>query len=90
MTDKVLNITKKMRNLVGFRGTIKELEVEIASYTPLRSTVILEPFEEYLPELDLGFNTNLGELDGEYYDFEVYLLPTFKADTFVVTEVSAF
>ncbi len=89
MSTEIAKINNKMRNLVMFRGTKKEIIVELEKIGN-RKDIILEPFEEPLPENDLSFNTNIGMIGDSYLDFEVYLLPTNKKDVFIVTEVTEF
>lgn len=89
---------RAMQTLVGFRGTLEEIRQKICTLG-LRDDVVLEPFEEQLEGCDLGFNTNIGELKINtfkdsthiiYLDYEVFMLPTLKADVYLVTEVIDF
>ena len=82
-------LEQKMENMVGFRGTLTEITKEIQKFA-LRDGVFLEPFEENLKGMDLGFNTNLGEIDDTYFDFEVFMLPTRKEKVFIITEIASF
>lgn len=61
-------IEREMGKLVLFRGTMSDIIKRINSIG-LRNDSILEPFEEEVENNDLGFNTNLGEINGRYLDF---------------------
>jgi hypothetical protein len=89
---KVLQkVEKDMQSLLFFRGTKEQIIEKLNTIRINREeSVVLEPFEEPLEDNDLGFNTNLGEINEHYIDYEIYMLPTNKKDTFVITEVSAF
>jgi len=86
---EISHINQAMQKLFFFRGTKEEIIAKL-NEIGLRNDCFLEPFEEPLPENDLGFNTNLGEIGDHYLDFEVYLLPTNQKDCFLVTEVNEF
>ena len=78
-----------MQNLVLFRGTKQKIIDKLNTIGP-RSNCILEEFEDTLLGNDFGFNTNLG-IDGHHYlDFEIYMLPTNKPNTFIITEINEF
>ena len=83
------SIKRQMQDLVLFRGT-KEDIVKKINVIGQRNDSILEPFENPLPDNDLGFNTNLGNFGDIYLDFEIYLLPTSKKDNFIITEINPF
>jgi len=91
-TERVIQkVEEQMQELIMLRGTKEEIIEKLNTIRVNREeSVILEPFEIFLPENDLGFNTNLGEIHEHYIDYEVYILPTNKKDTFIVTEVLAF
>ena len=82
-------LEQKMNNMVGCRGTISSLTSRIQAFA-LRENIILEPFEENFQDMDCGFNTNLGEIEGTYFDFEVFMLPTNEEGVFIITEINSF
>ncbi len=85
-TDK---IDEAVENLVFFRGTKDEIEQELNKIKTKKESVTLEPFEDPLSENDLGFNVNLGQVRDASLDYIIYMLPTNKKDTFLITEVLA-
>lgn len=82
-------LKQKMENMIGCRGTISSLTSSIQKFA-LRDNIRLEPFEESFPDMDYGFNINLGEIGDTYFDFEVFILPTNKENVFIITEVNSF
>ena len=89
--EKIRLVNRAMSSLVLFRGTKEKITAKLNGFRVEREeSVNLEPFEEPLPENDFGFNTNLGKIGDKYLDFEIFMLPTNKKDTFLITEVSAF
>jgi len=85
----IKSIEKQISELVLFRGTKSDIIKKINAIGQ-RNDSILEPFEKNIKGNDFGFNTNLGELNGHYLDFEIYLLPTNKKDIFIITEINPF
>lgn len=89
MSPKIHN--NHMQKLVGSRYTISELERKLCSLIVNKiEQLTLEPFEENLPEKDWGFNINLGELEGHYYDYEIFMLPTSNPHVWIITEINPF
>jgi len=82
-------IKYKIQRLVGFRGTKEEIIEELVEIGIIKD-ITLEPFEYELEELDYGFNVNLGESDGDYFDFEIFMLPTREKDVWLITEINPF
>lgn len=80
-------IDKAMQDLLLRRGTLLEIESMINDIG-LRDDSTLEPFEENIEFNDIGFNTNLGQIDDQYLDYEVYLLPTNKQYQYIITEIN--
>ena len=83
------SIKTQMQNIVLFRGTKDDIIKKINAIG-LRNDSILEPKENPLLFNDLGFNTNLGVVNDNYLDFEVYMLPTNIKDYFIITEINSF
>ena len=86
---EIESIKTQMQNIVLFRGTKNDIIKKINAIG-LRNDSILEPIENPLPFNDLGFNTNLGVVNDNYLDFEVYMLPTNIKDYFIITEINSF
>lgn len=82
-------IQDKIKILVGFRGTKEEI-IEKLKEIGTRNDPILEPFEHQSEENDWGFNVNLGESYGDYFDFEIFMLPTREKDVWLITEINPF
>lgn len=82
-------IQDKIKRLIGFRGTKEEI-IEKLKEIGIRKDIVLEPFEEQLEDLDYGFNVNLGEIYGDYFDFEIFMLPTREKDCWLITEINPF
>lgn len=82
-------IQDKIQRLVGFRGTKEEI-IERLKEIGIRKDITLEPFEELLDNLDYGFNVNLGESYRDYFDFEIFMLPTREEDVWLITEINPF
>ena len=88
---KKQEIDEAMQSVVYFRGTKDDIKKKIAVFKlAKKEDILLTPFTEPLPENDLGFNINIGNLNGVYLDYEIYMLPTNKTDTFIVTEINSF
>ena len=67
----------KLQTLVGYRGTIKQIEAAIQNLTEIPTTLF--PFEENLEDNDLGFQFSLeafDDIEDNYYDFDIYLIQT--------------
>ena len=86
-----MKLYTKLQQLIGTRATKRGICDSILAITG--RTTKLSPFEENLPENDLGFQFNLG-MDGDtYLDFDIYLIKTrAKSDTskpiWYVTEIN--
>lgn len=89
MAKTIEGIEQSMQRLIRYRGTKDEIVSKLNNLGP-RHDCFLEAFEDPLPENDLGFNTNLGMIGDHYLDFEIYMLPTMKADTFIIIEIRPF
>ena len=87
--DLISTINRQMQKLVLYRGTKTDIVSKLKEIG-LRHDPFLEEFENPITGNDFGFNTNLGRIEDNYLDFEIYLLPTNIPDTFIITEVSAF
>jgi hypothetical protein len=91
INEVLQKVETELQKLIMFRGTKEEIVEKLNAIRVNREeSVNLEPSEESLPENDLGFNTNLGEIHEHYISYEIYMLPTNKKDTFIITKVSAF
>lgn len=83
---------QELQQLVGTRATKRGICDSIFAITG-RTPTSLSPFEENLPESDLGFQFFIG-MDGDsYLDFDIYLIKTrAKSDTgkpiWYVTEIN--
>ena len=86
---EIESIKTQMQNIVLFRGTKDDIIKKINAIG-LRNDSILEPKENPLLFNDLGFNINLGVVNDNYLDFEVYMLPTNIKDYFIITEINSF
>lgn len=87
------NIEQELQKLIMFRGTTKEIVKKI-NLIGLRNDSIIEPSEENENNKKLGFdycfNTNLGMLNNQYIDYEIWMLPTNKKNTWIITEINSF
>lgn len=82
---------RAMQTLVGFRGSHEDIINELSKLLINRvEQPCLEPFEEPIKENDFGFNTNLGVVNGNYYDYEIYMLPTNQQNIWIITEINPF
>lgn len=64
----------ELQQLVGTRATKRGICDSILTITGRITN--LSPFEENLPQSDLGFQFSLG-MDGDHYlDFDIYLIKT--------------
>ncbi len=90
---KYSQMDTKLHSLIGMRGTMEEIRAAIQAKS-LRDNIKLEPFEEQemlvAQGFDYGFNVNLGQANGVWFDFEVYLLKTNKESNFIITEINKF
>ena len=84
-----MTINKQMQSLILFRGTKEEI-IKRLNTIGTRRDCYLEPFEEPLAGNDFGFNTNLGMIDDEYLDYEIYMLSTHIESVFIITEINNF
>jgi len=89
-SERIGLVSNEMKKLVLFRGTMEEIVAKVNEIKIREDDVVLEPFEEFAPITDFGFNTNLGQIGDKYLDFEIYMLPTNKRGNFVITKVLAF
>lgn len=87
---KILKKNKKMQNLVMFRGTKEEIVKKLHKIGNREDIPVLQETEEKVKNQDLCFNTNIGEIDTHFLDYEIYMLPTNKKDNFIITEVVPF
>lgn len=82
---------KLNENMIMFRGTVEEIKEKLNSFNPTTNKIEMERFEEEIPTNDIGYNFSFGEDDeGEYLDFEIFMLPTRAKDNFIVTELSSY
>ncbi|MGL5749983.1 MAG: hypothetical protein ACRCXT_05615 [Paraclostridium sp.] len=86
--NELSKLNKQLQSKVLFRGTLEGIAKELSDLTGTKTELV--PFEEYLPENDLGYNIFLGMIGGHYLDYEVYLLPTNKVNVYIITEINSF
>lgn len=83
------HIKHEVEKFVGFRGTLEEIKFRFQEIA-LRDNIIFQAFEEDFGDCDLGFNVNLGEIYGIYFDFEVFVLETRVKGKYLITEIGEF
>lgn len=90
---KYSQMDTRLHSLIGMRGTMEDIRAAIQAKS-LKENITLEPFTEQemlvAQGFDYGFNTNLGQANGVWFDFEVYLLKTNKESHFIITEINKF
>lgn len=86
--NKLSELNKKIQSKVLFRGTLEGIAKELSDLTGTKAELV--PFEESLPENDLGYNIFLGMIEEHYLDYEVYLLPTNRVNVYIITEINNF
>jgi len=81
-------LDEKVKNLIMFRGTKEEIYIKLNSFNP--DAIAATNFTKSTGEADSSFEVCLGVADCVYLDYEIFVLPTNKKNSFLITEVNSF